>query len=104
MSEQQIDLFEGRRLRDEGIRAVAENNESFLDSARATAAAICRQRGRCTADDVKECLALEPAHPNAWGALFKDGQFEHTGEFRQSRSVSRRAGVVRVWRLKKWAS
>ncbi|MCP5018426.1 MAG: hypothetical protein GY938_24580 [Ketobacter sp.] len=100
MEQTLFDLDEARQQRDQGIKQVSDNNERFLDEARNTAKWLAQGGGKITMDDVREHCHLEPLHPNAWGSVFKHDDFEFTGEFRQSRAVSRRGGYQRVWVLK----
>ncbi len=99
----QPDLFDiqvARAARDEGVHRVASNNAEFLKVARKIARRIAGARGTVTSDDVRrECL-IDPIHPNAWGGVFRTGDFEWTGEYFQSSIVTRHAGMQRVWRLK----
>ena len=95
-------LEEGRRLRDEGKALVAEGNASFLDVIRAVARDIARDTGSVSANDLR-AYALEhglaPDHPNAWGAVFKGGEWRALG-YVQSSIPSRHAGMIREWALK----
>ena len=95
----QFDLTEARARRDEGLKQVAENNQRFLEAARVAARVYAERYGTVTMDDVRRFCPYEPLHPNAWGAVFRKG-FVPTGEFVQSKAVSRRGGMQRVWRLK----
>lgn len=96
---EQFDLVEALKGRDEGIARVAENNESFLAAARATARRIARRKGSVTADDVRAECSLEPLHPNAYGAVFKSRDFIWTGAYRRSSLVQGHGNLQRVWRL-----
>ena len=102
MEQQTFNLPAAREARDSGIKQVALNNDYFLTEARCVAKEIASRRGSVTSDDVRREARLEPLHPNAWGAVFKDPDFEWTGEYRQSQSVSRHGGMQRVWKLKAW--
>ena len=93
-----MSLKEGRSLRDQGLKRVAENNQEFIEAARGTAMLIAKAKGTVTADDVREGCPIEPLHPNAWGAVFKKG-FKFTGQYRQSHAASRHGGIQRVWEL-----
>jgi hypothetical protein len=84
-------------FKEQGIRQIAQNNQHFCKVARNVAASLIRRNGKVTSDDVRRNCPLEPLHPNAWGAVFRDKQFKWTGEFVTSKAVSRRAGVQRVW-------
>lgn len=99
MSEQ-YDIFQARTARDEGIDQVSSHNLGFMDAARSVARMLCRVQGTVTSDDVRKHSQVEPDHPNAWGAVFRSKEFEFTGEYRQSKLVSRHGAMQRVWRLK----
>ena len=97
-----FDLKEARRLRDEGIETVAENNADFLAVARSIAKRLARGRiGKSiTCDDVRKRCPITPNHPNAWGAVFKEKTvWLFTGDYQQSAIVSRHGGMQRIWRL-----
>ena len=96
----QFDIERARALRDEGIAAVAENNESFLREARRLARLIAEITGTVTCDDVRGVCMLDPHHHNAWGAVFKHKDFEWTGQYRQSKVVQGHGNMQRIWRLK----
>ncbi|MCP5016239.1 MAG: hypothetical protein GY938_13350 [Ketobacter sp.] len=95
-----FDLDEARQKRDQGIKQVSDNNERFLNEARKTAKWLAQGGGKITMDDVREHCPLEPLHPNAFGSVFRHDDFVFTGQYRQSKAVSRRGGMQRVWRLR----
>lgn len=98
---EQLSLLEGRRRRDRGIERVTKRNRAWLEVARSVAHRLAHRHGTVTADDVREYLEgikLVPSHPNTWGAVFRCPEFVPTGEYRQSRTPSRHAAIVRVWR------
>ena len=64
------DLFEGERLRDEGVARVSINNSDWLRMARAVAKRIDEFAGEVTADDIRNVVTSRPGHPNTWGAIF----------------------------------
>lgn len=101
MSTLQLDLGLARRNRDAGIAKVASKNATFLETMRGVARMMCRQKGKVTADDLREwaeCNGVEPTHPNAWGAVFNK-EFA-PGEFVVSRQAQGHSNRIRVWRLK----
>jgi len=100
MNQLDFSLPEAIVLRDKGINQVADNNEHFLEVARFHARDQARRRGAITADDVRKVCPLDPLHPNAYGAIFKSGEWEWTGQYRRSHAVSRHGGMQRVWRLR----
>ncbi len=102
----QSDLFtmslpaalEGKR---QGLEAVSRSNGPWLEVARWTAREVCSREGTVTADDVREVLyeaGIYPAHPNAWGAVFRCG-FVWTGEWRVSAVPEGHGNLQRVWRV-----
>jgi len=98
----QLDLLAGQKARDNGIDQVSSNNEWFLQTMRDVAAQICMARGTTTADDLRayaEVNGIEPTHPNAWGAVFKNKMFVSCG-MRPSEQVARHGNMIRVWRLR----
>lgn len=100
-TQQEFDIRAARNARDQGIKRVAENNQSFLRVARAIAIMVARRNGDVTCDDVrKECPVL-PTHHNAFGAIFKTDYFEWTGEYRQSALRQGHGNMQRVWKIAK---
>jgi hypothetical protein len=95
----QFDLTEALKAQDQGVALVAKNNAEFLDVARKTARQIAAKHGVVTADDVREVCPMQPRHSNAWGALFRERGWRHTGEFRKSRLVQGHGNLQRVWRF-----
>lgn len=93
-------LFDGNALKDAGIKRVSAHNEEWLRHARARAREVWIERGNVTVDDLRECLGYwQPTHPNAWGAVFKSGDFEPCG-WKASTTPSCHGRMIRVWRLK----
>ena len=86
-----------------GMDRVAANNRDFLDLAREAARMVCRQKGSCTADDLRELWLNpelpQPTHYNAWGCVFRHPDFRWTGAYRTSALISGRGNQQRVWRL-----
>ncbi len=95
-----FNLDEARQKRDQGIKQVSDNNERFLVVARDIAKRIAARDGTVTMDGVRAWCPLEPLHSGAWGAVFRGSEWEFTGEWKQSKLVSRRGGYQRVWVLK----
>lgn len=95
------DLFsaaeQARTLRDAGIQQVESNNLSWVERARDIALQLAAKRGEVTADDVRAVFKEEPNHPNAWGAVFRSPRLKWGGTMRPSSTVSRHAGLQRVW-------
>lgn len=96
------------RQKELGLYLVEKNNQVFLATMRGIARIIARRKGKITSDDIREYHRKHhkakqipmPTHPNAWGAVFKTSDWKAVG-YTKSKQVSRRGGVIRVWRLKK---
>jgi hypothetical protein len=95
----QLDLLQGRRLRDLGIESVSSHNTEWIDRARAIARQLIVYRLQVTADELRFVMGDdEPDHPNAWGAVFKTKEFKRIG-FKQSATKTRHAAIVGIWTL-----
>ena len=88
----------------EPLQRVLVNAGTDWTSAAETAMRQLEHRGQpFTADDVRALIpdGVEPAHPNAWGGLFKAhhiaGHITPTAEVRNSRHPKRNAGTQRIW-------
>ena len=95
-------LFDGKALKDAGIKRVAAHNAEWLETARTWACVKCvnGMTGTVAADDMRQIMGkYEPTHPNAWGAVFKSGEFEPCG-WKASTTPSCHGRMIRVWRLK----
>ena len=95
-----FDLNQAIVMRDQGVKQVADHNSHFLEVARNVARQQAMTHGEITSDDVRKHCHLAPAHPNAWGAVFKGPEWVWTGRYRASCAVSRHGGMQRIWRLK----
>lgn len=95
------DLFKAadaaRALRDAGIERVESHNTTWVKTARSYAVMIASKRGEVTADDVRALFGEKPDHPNAWGAVFRSPNLKWSGRMKQSTTLSRHAGLQRVW-------
>ncbi len=100
MNQTAFDLTEAIHRRDAGIKQVAKNNAHFLEVARNIARSLATAKYEITSDDVRKACPIEPLHPNAWGAVFKGGNFEWTGKYRRSALVQGHGNMQRVWRLR----
>jgi len=118
--EQQLNLLEGRRLRDEGQAKVKEHNESWHERAMK----YLRDKFSCplsesdmdfythiggefTSEDFRKEIVLNlgpPSHPNAWGALItsavRAGIIEDTGRTVQATNKAAHARRLPVWRFR----
>ena len=99
MNQLAFNLDQAIVMRDQGIRQVAKNNSQFLQVARHVAKQFALRHGEVTSDDIRKRCVLSPAHPNAWGAVFRGKEWVSTG-YRTSHAVSRHGGMQRVWRLR----
>lgn len=98
----QIDLDEGLERKRRGLARVERKHFLFVEAARHIARRLARQFGTVTSDQVREEAArggLAPQHPNAWGAVFKSGEFVRVGEA-QSKLASANGRRISVWRLR----
>jgi hypothetical protein len=98
----QLPLFDGERLKAEGIARVEEHNGSFVQVMRQVARNIATSKGWVTASDLREVASdygLAPKHPNAWGAVFSSKEWEKVGE-EPSRTATCHGHVNPRWRLK----
>lgn len=94
----QLDLFEGRRLRDAGIDLATSTRQYNLKLARQVARVHCQAQGQVTADDVQESLrAWNIDLGNAAGGIFRGPGWVKIG-YTQSKRVSNHARVIAVWR------
>ncbi len=93
-------------LRDEGINIAVASRSELVALLRVELQQIAarRQSKLASADDVHEILvALKLRHSdlgNAAGALFRDGNWLFTGEWKQSMRSPNHARAIRVWQLK----
>ena len=90
-------------LKSQGISNAEAGNMTELQAARVIAKSHPRAYRGITADDVnmlREEMGLTSPLGNASGALFKDGGWETTGEWRKAERISSHSRMLRVWRLK----
>lgn len=95
----QLELGEQRKS--EGIARVEEHQpDAFRAMVDQAIAVLARRDVPFSSDDVRKLTALEPHHPNAWGAAMvrasKRGLIRRVG-FAKSTTPSRHAGVVANW-------
>lgn len=100
MSEQ-ADLFEGRRLRDEGLDRVEANYPSYLDLARRAAVTCAVLNGRVSINDVRKMIGPPPpeVHHNVMGAVFRDKRWRQI-DIEQVRHAAGHARRVLVYELR----
>jgi len=93
----------GAERRDKQLGLFEINGGLFLEITRGIARLIASRNGTVTADAVRRDYHKRfpgQSWGNAAGAIFKDDDFEFTGEYRHSTNPLRRGGMVRVWRLR----
>ena len=103
----QTDLFDystAVQQRDAGLKAVQENNSSWMD--RAIRALARLQSGEATGEDIKIALRVEiepPEHHNAWGALIRTALHQKlllpTGRFTRCRLPKSHARQTPIYRI-----
>lgn len=103
----QTDLFDystAVQQRDAGLKAVQENNSSWMD--RAIRALARLQSGEATGEDIKIALRVEiepPEHHNAWGALIRTARHRNllipTGRFTRCRLPKSHARQTPIYRI-----
>jgi hypothetical protein len=97
----EFNLDEGRRLKDEGMQRAALSSHELLMYARKAAIEIAKEGdGLCNIDQVRRVMNEEGLPSGMWaGSVFKDGNWEVTGEWTPSTCKSNHARPVMVWRL-----
>jgi len=89
-----------------GLDLVETSNPTFIETMRAQARRIARERGEVCADDLREWLETEgkrrgvpvPTSMNAMGAIFRGKEWVFV-RFTKSRQVQGHKNLIRVWRL-----
>jgi len=99
-----LPLFTGEVLRDEGIAKVSENNERWMEMCIETATGFVPMYGNFTGEDLRFYLGRVvgcPTHSNAWGALIstlvRRKIIKPTGEWRKMRDDSSHARKTPVY-------
>lgn len=95
----QLSLSVGEERKDAGQELVAGNNLEFLAVMRAEAKRIALSRGWVSSDDLRVYGSqhnLEPTHPNAWGAVWREPGWSVVG-YRKSAVPSAHARGIRMW-------
>ena len=94
-------ITQGEMFRDLGIEIVESNNSLFVAMMRDAAIDHAKAHGTVTADDMRRLavdMGIEPAHPNAWGAVFRTPELTHVGIV-QSKTPTCHARLIQIWRL-----
>jgi hypothetical protein len=97
-----FDLFEGERLKAEGMYLASFSRAEMLKIARDLAREVANEQG-ITADDVRALLLMRGFPDklgNAAGSLFRGREWEFRGQWRKSTVKTNHARMIRVWHLK----
>lgn len=93
----------GQEMKDAALAAHEESYANRLEAARTIRDRIALERGTVDADAVREVyerkMTVQSWGPWA-GALFRDGLYEPTGQFKPSTFATNHGAVIRVWRRK----
>jgi len=90
----------GLRLKDRGLDAVENSNESWVDTMRKYAVWFSLKAGSVTADNVRQYarnIDFQPDSPNAYGAIFRGKGWKCVGRTKSSHPGNH-AREIRVWR------
>ena len=102
----QLDLTLAIEARDLGIARVTSKNATFIATMCGLARLLCRQKGKITADDLREEAekrGLSPTHFNCWGAVCISREWKRDFrfvEYTKSRRVCGHGNLIRVWELR----
>lgn len=99
----QLKLIEGEIERNRGIDRAERKSVDWVRAMRNVAKIVARQQGEVSSADIREICEQSdywPHSPAAWGALFRGGEFEHTGRYEKARHKDGHARRVGIWRLK----
>lgn len=90
-------LPEGKRLRDAGIKKVADKNQEWLSQAKRVAKDIAAKKGAVCSDDIHEMFPPPlKAHPNIMGAVFRGLGLKVVG-FKQTNRPSGHGRMIKVY-------
>lgn len=93
----------GQVMKDRALEGAEDRHASDLEAARMIRDRLVIERGVVTADDVRAVFEKHRG-VTAWGpwagALFRDGGYEPTGDFKASVFATNHGAVIRVWRRK----
>jgi hypothetical protein len=103
------DLFswaDGGALRDAGMAVAAEAQErdapGWAERAYQAIVRVARFRSSVHVDDVLRIFTEQPAHPNAWGAVWtraiRDGVISRTGQVRETNDRRKHRHLYPVYR------
>ena len=90
----------GQRLRDQGVAQVSAGHQQWLGHAQMLAHFVARAEGVVSSDSLREHGLPDPvgAHPNIWGALFRNIGLQPVG-FKQTTRPQGRARMIRIYML-----
>ncbi len=97
-----FDARRGREERDDGVMLVEHSNAVFIKMLRSVARQLSEYYGTVDSDDLRNWafgVGAKPAHPNAWGAIFRGKEWIAVG-YKTSTLASNHARTIRVWRLR----
>lgn len=98
----QLDLSLGEEYKRAGPDKVTLSNQEFVVTMRIRARRLCATAGSVTADDLRlfaDAEGIEPAHPNAWGAIFRGAKWVGAG-YTKNQIPSNHARVIQVWKYR----
>jgi hypothetical protein len=99
-----FDYGRSQEAKKAGMDQVEGNAERWVDRARQEARAICKIQGEVCSDMVRSAMEVSldwfPHHSNAYGTVFRGGEWEWTGRWHTSTLVTNHGRVQRIWRLK----
>lgn len=98
-----MDLFDyakSKEAKDAGMALAASHAVDKLAIARSIAVQIATNGdGTCTADQVGKVLKAQSIKIGPWaGSIFKDGNWQFTGNRILSKRISNHAREIKVWR------
>lgn len=99
MGQLPFDFKAGKEAKTSGLDLVETNNQSFVDHMRLIAKEIVLIKGKVSCDDLRVYARdndIVPAHPNAWGAIFRGKGWKQVGR-KKSKLVSNHAREIRIW-------
>lgn len=94
-----------QRQKELGLELVENNNKTFVETMRGAARILARKKGAISSDDLHDWYDKNrnkipaPLHVNAWGSIFRTSEWMPVG-FVGSEQVSRKGGIIRLWKLK----
>lgn len=96
----QLDFDQALAAKTAGLARVAATHADFVRRMRAVAVTLSQVQGEVHIDDLRQAAerhGWRPAHPNAWGAIFRGPGWQRLGT-RPSAWPSNHGHVSPVWR------